>query len=60
MGLVDDNHVWIFPEMNLNDIRRVTETCNLCDVHALLKNILMVGQQYISTSTTQHLKVTTV
>ena len=57
MDLVDDNHVWILPEMNLNDIRRVAETCNTSDVHALLHNILMVGQQYIPTSATQHLKV---
>ena len=58
MGLVDDYHVWILPEMNLNDIRRVTEKCNTCDVHALLKNTLMVGQRYIATNASQYLKVT--
>ena len=58
MGLVDDYHVWILPEMNLNDIRRVAKKFNTCDVHALLKNTLMVGQRYIETGTNQHLKVT--
>ena len=58
MGLVDDCHVWILPEMNLNDIRRVAKKFNTCDVHTLLKNTLMVGQQYIATNASQHLKVT--
>ena len=57
MGLVDDDHVWILPEMNLNEIKRIADNYYTCDVHALLKNILMVGQQYIPTSATQHLKV---
>ena len=57
MDLVDDCHVWILPEMDLNDIRRVAEKFNTCDVHALLKNTLMVGQRYITTSASQHLKV---
>ena len=59
MGLVDDYHVWILPEMNLNDVRRVAEKCNISDVHALLKNVLMVGHRYIETSTNQRLKVIT-
>ena len=58
MGLVDDYHVWILPEINLNDIRRVAEKFNTCDVHTLLKNTLMVGQRYIATNASQHLKVT--
>ena len=46
IGLIDDYHVWMLPEMNLNDIRRVAKQYNMCDVNVVLKNALMVGENY--------------
>ena len=57
MGLVDGYHVWILPEMNLNDVRRAAERYDTCDVCALFKNVLMVGQKYAGIDTSYHLKV---
>ena len=57
MGLVDDYHVWILPEMNLDDVKRAAKYYNACDVSALLKNVLMVGKRYVTNDTTQYLKV---
>ena len=48
IGLIDDDHVWILPEMNLNDIRRVAKQYNTCDVDVVLRNALMVGEHYDS------------
>ena len=45
-GLIDDYHVWILPEMNLNDLRRVAKQYNTCDVDVVLKNALMVAENY--------------
>ena len=51
MGLVDEHHVWILPEMNLNDIWKVAINNNYsnCSVDVLkmsLNNALMVGADY--------------
>ena len=46
IGLIDDYHVWMLPEMNLNDIRRVAKQYNMCDMNVVLKNALMVGENY--------------
>ena len=51
MGLVDEHHVWILPEMNLNDIWKVArdDNYNNCSVEVLkmsLNNALMVGAYY--------------
>ena len=32
--------------MNLNDIRRVAEHYNMCNVDVVLRNALMVGESY--------------
>ena len=57
MGLVDDYHVWILPEMNLVDVRRAAKHYNACDVSAVLKNVLMIGNRYVTNGTTRYLKV---
>jgi len=51
MGLVDEHHVWILPEMNLNDIWKVARDDNYtnCSDEVLkmsLNNALMVGAYY--------------
>ena len=46
IGLIDDYHVWMLPEMNLNDIRTVAKQYNMCDMNVVLKNALMVGENY--------------
>ena len=38
--------MWILPEMNLNDIRRVAKQYNMCDVDIVLRNALIVGENY--------------
>ncbi|XP_065917371.1 gamma-aminobutyric acid type B receptor subunit 2-like [Dysidea avara] len=61
MGLVDERHVWILPEMNLNDIWKVAINNNYsnCSVDVLrtsLNNTLMVGADYES-GTDQNINV---
>ena len=34
--------------MNLNDVRRVAEQYNMCNIDTVLKNALMVGDYYYS------------
>ena len=34
--------------MNLNDIRRVAEQYNMCNIDTVLRNALMVGEYYYS------------
>ena len=34
--------------MNLNDIRRVAEQYNMCDIDTVLRNALMVEENYYS------------
>ena len=46
INLIDDHHVWMLPEMNLNDLRRVAKQYNMCDVDVVLKNALMVTENY--------------
>ena len=57
MGLVDDYHVWILPEMDLSDVRRAAKYYNTCDVNAVLKNVLMVGKTYVDSNENKDLKV---
>ena len=61
MGLVDEHHVWILPEMNLNDIWKVARDDNYinCSVEVLkmsLNHALMVGAHY-ENSTDQNINV---
>ena len=61
MGLVDEHHVWILPEMNLNDIWKVAinnnySNCSLDVLKMSLNNTLMVGADYES-GTDQNINV---
>ena len=38
--------MWILPEINLNDMRRVAKQYNMCDVDIALRNALMMGENY--------------
>ena len=49
--------MWILPQMNLNDIRRVAEQYNICNIDTVLKNALMVGEYYYSSENVRILLV---
>ena len=51
MGLVDEHHVWMLLEMNLDDVRRASKHYSDCDTGSLLENILMVGKGYVTNAT---------